>query len=279
MGRAATRLPASVRLQAGVDDDSGENVKRNPRAFMKTSDLKLNPANPRKITEEQLAALRASLKEFGDLSGIVRNVTSGNLVGGHQRVKIFADAPVTVTQRYKEPSPNGTVAVGYVTAEGERHVYREVQWDDAKEKAAMIAANKHGGDWEMSMLSDLLLELDQANFNVSLTGFSAAELERMITRFVPEDSDTMTPLDKDQIAALPAHVRMVQLFLNIETLPPFMEWVKALQGEYGTDNVTDTVYRAVETCYNTLNGKPPRLPTTAQRRSARNRPPDGNGAE
>jgi ParB-like chromosome segregation protein Spo0J len=39
----------------------------------------------------------------------------------------------------------------------------------------------------------------------------------------------------------PSHVRMVQLFLNGETLPEFEEYIANLAEQYGTDSATDTV--------------------------------------
>ncbi|MFM7852284.1 MAG: ParB N-terminal domain-containing protein, partial [Flammeovirgaceae bacterium] len=56
---------------------------------MNISNLNPNPKNPRKISEEGLKALKTSLEKFGDLSGVVYNRTTKQLVGGHQRVKIF----------------------------------------------------------------------------------------------------------------------------------------------------------------------------------------------
>lgn len=53
----------------------------------KLSDLKAAEYNPRSITNEALIGLSHSLTEFGDLSGIVFNTRTGNLVAGHQRVK------------------------------------------------------------------------------------------------------------------------------------------------------------------------------------------------
>jgi hypothetical protein len=43
-----------------------------------------------------------------------------------------------------------------------------------------------------------------------------------------------------------SQVRMVQLFLNSETEPLFKKMVEKLQQIYGTSNLTDTVYKALE---------------------------------
>lgn len=49
--------------------------------------MKHKPNNPRRISPKEFERLRADLTTFGDLSGIVHNVTTGNLVGGNQRTR------------------------------------------------------------------------------------------------------------------------------------------------------------------------------------------------
>jgi len=152
---------------------------------MKTTDLKANIRNPRKISDKQLKALGDSMREFGDLSGLIFNRLSGNQVGGHQRVKILKDLPVTITTKFEEPTKNGTIAEGYVEFEGERFVYREVQWSDEKEQAAMVAANRHGGEWDLPILKEVLSDLDTGSFDMEITGFPQEELEAMMTAAPP----------------------------------------------------------------------------------------------
>jgi hypothetical protein len=45
------------------------------------------PYNPRRMSEEDLAALRRSLTFFGVVEPVVVNRRTGRIVGGHQRVK------------------------------------------------------------------------------------------------------------------------------------------------------------------------------------------------
>ena len=40
-------------------------------------------------------------------------------------------------------------------------------------------------------------------------------------------------------------VRMIQLFLTVDTETEFKEGIDLLRKKYNTDNLTDTVYRAV----------------------------------
>lgn len=139
---------------------------------MKIKDLKANPKNPRTVSDEKLAMLKKALAEFGDLSGVVYNRKTKQLVGGHQRTKNFPpDATIEITTKFKKPTKVGTVALGYVLVNGERHNYREVEWDEIREKAANIAANKGAGEWDLPQLEEWMKEIDEYGFDLDLTMF------------------------------------------------------------------------------------------------------------
>lgn len=147
----------------------------------KVGDLRENPGNPRKIGPEQLKMLAKAMAEFGDLSGVIKCVRSGNLVGGHQRVKILDKSwPIVITEKYSPANPVGTTAEGYIETPWGRWVYREVDWDERKEKAALIAANHHGGEDNIPQLKDLLTELNDGEFDIELTGFNEDDLAELI---------------------------------------------------------------------------------------------------
>lgn len=135
--------------------------------------------NPRKIKESERQALKRALFEYGDLGGIVFNVTTGHLVGGHQRVKDFSEteAQVTVTERLQQPDKVGTIAYGHIEIYGTKFSYREVAWDEQKEIAANLAANAIGGDWDTVKLQPLLLEMESEWFKKS--GFDDELLKRL----------------------------------------------------------------------------------------------------
>ncbi|RYF44795.1 MAG: hypothetical protein EOO38_17195 [Cytophagaceae bacterium] len=144
--------------------------------------LKPNPKNPRKITDVKARMLRDSLARFGDISGLVFNRTSGQLVGGHQRVEAFKGlgaSDVTITKAYKVASHAGTVAEGHVDISGERYAYREVEWDEATEKAANLAANKGAGEWDLAQVAEWIDELTEVSFDLDLTMFDADERQAL----------------------------------------------------------------------------------------------------
>jgi hypothetical protein len=123
--------------------------------------LNLNPRNPRTITPKRLDMLAQSLKEFGDLSGIVLNTMTGRFVGGHQRFVASgrAELPATIIERLPEPDVLGTVAYGFVEIDGTKYSYREVAWTEDREMAANIAANAHGGEFDDAALTGILKEM------------------------------------------------------------------------------------------------------------------------
>ena len=52
-----------------------------------------------------------------------------------------------------------------------------VDMPEDKEKALNIALNKISGEWDTDKLSLLIADLQGADFDVSLTGFEAAEID------------------------------------------------------------------------------------------------------
>lgn len=124
--------------------------------------MKHKPNNPRRISPKEFERLRADLTTFGDLSGIVHNVTTGNLVGGNQRTRamdLLSAGALDIVARYDPPTRAGTIAEGFFTWQGERYLYREVAWDAATEDAACIVANRDGGWWDFDALAAFDAEL------------------------------------------------------------------------------------------------------------------------
>lgn len=147
-------------------------------------DLKLDPKNPRTISKHDFESLKNAMKRWGDLSGVVRNLNTGMLVGGHQRVRAFEqmqNPTVEITERLDQPNSVGTIARGYVVIGDEKYTYREVRWDEANQHAANIAANRIQGEFQIDMLAELTYELAQFDPDlVKATGQTQAEIDRML---------------------------------------------------------------------------------------------------
>ena len=149
----------------------------------KVADLTPAPYNPRTITEKQLSMLKKSMLEFGDLSGIVKNIRTGHLIGGHQRIKNLDPSWPIVSKPHVDKA--GTVALGYIDTPSGQWSYREVYWPEKKEAAANISANQQGGEFDMPALKEIILTLDDGAFDMELLGFNSHEIEMMMTAVPP----------------------------------------------------------------------------------------------
>lgn len=143
-------------------------------------DLKPADYNPRielKPGDKEFEKLKNSIQEFGYVEPIIWNKTTGNVVGGHQRLGVLKHL--------------GLNEVDCVV----------IEIDEKKEKALNIALNKISGDWDNDKLTDLLKELDNDGLS-SLTGFDLKELDDLFagTSYeVKEDNfDTETEVQEIQ---------------------------------------------------------------------------------
>ncbi len=149
-----------------------------PKTKTRVGDLQGAEYNPRAITDVELATLGAAMREYGDLSGIVVNKKTGRLVAGHQRVKKLD--PAWKIDKHPQKDDTGTVALGYIETPFGRWQYREVYWDETREKAANLAANKHGGHRDFLKLKPVLIDLQAAGIDMTLTGFNSKEIASII---------------------------------------------------------------------------------------------------
>jgi len=156
---------------------------------MKLEDLSPNPQNPRRITDDKLKMLKKAIEQFGDISGFVYNQTTKRLVSGHQRKKVIPkDSQITIVNQYSQPTKSGTIADGFIVSNGEKFAYREVLWDETTEKAANIAANQHGGEFDLIGLASWVNDLDAHNIDLDLLGFDSKELDELMAPINKEGS-------------------------------------------------------------------------------------------
>ena len=135
---------------------------------MKTAELKklpvsaLKPAkyNPRKKLkpgDREYERIKNSIQEFGFADPLVVNADM-TIIGGHQRLAVAADLGFTEV----------SCAV--------------VDVDKTREKALNIALNKITGEWDETMLADLLKDIAAADFNIEFTGFEIPEAEALFNK-------------------------------------------------------------------------------------------------
>lgn len=125
---------------------------------------KYNPRKDLKPGDPAYEKLKRSMTEFGYVEPIIWNEETGNIVGGHQRYKVLM-------------------------AEGHTEVECViVKMSAEREKALNVALNKVTGDWEFEALADLIKDLEAQDFDVTLTGFDAAEIEDLFSQVHDKDA-------------------------------------------------------------------------------------------
>ena len=123
------------------------------------SELIPAPYNPRKDIQPgdaEYEKLRRSLEEFGYVEPVIWNIQTGHVVGGHQRLKVLREL--------------GETEIDCVI----------VDLPDAQEKALNIALNKISNDWDKEKLTALLEDLQNADIDISLTGFDLEDIDNLL---------------------------------------------------------------------------------------------------
>lgn len=126
------------------------------------NELKKAEYNPRKISENEMRRLKKSIQEFGFVDPVIANKRTGReniIIGGHQRIEAAKE-------------------LGYVTVP-----VTYVDLDEEKEKMLNTALNRISGEWDEDKLVQLLIDLDKKNADLTLTGFTDREIDRLLTDF------------------------------------------------------------------------------------------------
>lgn len=129
------------------------------KEMMATVD-ELNAAtyNPRKISGQQLKALKMSIKENGILEPLIVNQKTGmTVVSGHQRLRVAKELGLTEVP------------------------VKVIDVDEKKEKILNLALNKIGGAFDTPKLENVLREVVEfAGADIEQTGFTTQEIEKML---------------------------------------------------------------------------------------------------
>jgi len=119
------------------------------------SELKPAAYNPRKNLSEkdpEYQRIKKSIETFGYVDPVIVN-SDYTVIGGHQRLKVLKEM--------------GEASIDVVV----------VDLPKEQEKALNVALNKITGDWDFQQLSIVLSELKEADFDISITGFTDKELK------------------------------------------------------------------------------------------------------
>jgi len=149
----------------------GKKKKREEMEMVKMSLEKLNPAkyNPRvdlQPGDPRYERIRKSLKEFGLVEPLVWNKRTGNLVGGHQRLKQAGETEAWVSV---------------------------VKLDEKREKALNLALNNPAGEWDHGKLRGMIQELQASEIDLEVTGFGREDIKKLL------EPATLEPVSMDDL--------------------------------------------------------------------------------
>jgi DNA modification methylase len=120
-------------------------------------DLRPDPANPRRISEDELDALERSLRQFGFVQPVLARREDRTVIGGHHRLLAARRLGLT------------TVPVTWL--------------DISVEQARLLglALNKISGSWDDALLARLLADLQATpDLDLSLSGFGEDEIKDLL---------------------------------------------------------------------------------------------------
>lgn len=133
--------------------------------------LNAAPYNPRKDLQPgdpEYQKIARSIEKYGCVEPIIWNEKTGNVIGGHQRLKVLA--------------ATGAVEVDVSV----------VQLSLEDEKALNLALNKISGQWDNEKLSAVLQDLS-AGFDVEVTGFDQHEVDALVASFAESGHEYKLP--------------------------------------------------------------------------------------
>ena len=120
-------------------------------------DLRPDPFNPRRISDEELEMLTRSIREFGLVDPIIARQEDSTVVGGHQRLLAARRLGLE------------TVPVIFVDLSPEQA------------KLLNLALNKISGTWDQELVARLLADLKEApDVDISLSGFAEDEVAKLL---------------------------------------------------------------------------------------------------
>ena len=211
---------------------------------MSVEDLVFDDANPRVRNERNLSAIRASVKEHGQVEPVLVQRSTNRVIHGNGRLQIMKEAG------YKDVD----VAV--------------LDVDDTQARKLSIVLNRSGelAGWDVGILGQHLEAMAELGdgFDPTTMGFSGMELEEILEDAnalmeemgigeAPEDdgiqpvathrvNGEFTPVDGLRPDAVSkTNIRLVQLFLTDDNIASFNVAVKKVAMHHNLDNVTDAV--------------------------------------
>lgn len=201
-----------------------------PKTIKGISDLTPDPSNANLGTQRGRGVLDRSVRQRGAGRSILVD-KNGVVIAGNKTLEVAEDIGLPIR---------------VIATDGkELIVHQRTDLDLLEDPEARLLAIEDNRAGQLGLAWDYAAVLRVAGESDVSGLWTSDELERQGLKAPP-----LFEGEGDELVeggALPDSVmRMVQLYLTVETFPPFAHRVAALQLVLGTDNVTDTVFKAIE---------------------------------
>lgn len=129
----------------------------------KRSDVQIAPYNPRKISPQQRATLKRSVKKFGVVGGITVNKRTMTIVGGNQKVAILDEI-------LEYPGNDYTLLAEAI----------DVDEKTEKEMNLMLNSDNARGEWDDEKVRDMLSGIDWHNAGLTEEDLSLFGMDALV---------------------------------------------------------------------------------------------------
>ena len=176
---------AATKDTNGNGEAAGAAVLVPKPEMVKLTALNEAKYNPRVITDEEFASLKASIQRFGMVQPLTVQRSGMTILAGHQRVRALRELASEGVVKVPDKVPAVVLDV-----------------DDTEAKQLNIALNRIGGEFDPFRLGELLSDIwQQPTFDAESMGFSMEQVEAMVndSTFAPDDE--AEALEREAFAA------------------------------------------------------------------------------
>lgn len=185
---------------------AGEGLRVPEPEMLELSSVQMAPYNPRTMSAEKMAALKASLLKHGMVLGLVVQRSSEQygpmvLVGGHQRVRAMRE--ICASRGWALPERVGATVLDV---------------GDADAKQLNVALNNIEGDFDPFKLGELFASVrgSMTAEDVLATGFTQEQVDEMLAATMSPDEQAA--LLEQNIGDLEGFARSVTLSVEFDTV-------------------------------------------------------------
>jgi len=188
--------------------------------------------NPRSMDDDSKKALKKSMDEFNDISGITWNKVTGNIVTGHHRWNHLCDIYGLDNLVFKHLTGDKHLILAQ-EGEDTGYILRVVEWDKSKEKAANITANSPKVEGIFTV--DLQDVLDDLKLDINSDLFSELRLDELTDSLNSPDDEGSWETDIEAVENVDSNLDGIITTIKVECAQEMRSDVFKILDEAVTD--------------------------------------------